>query len=119
MADDGFRPTSVAPYWFGGIFAGAGLMFMSVGVVLAVTQHYRLLTYQPVPARVLSSDVVTHSGSKSARPLRKRVLTDNIISIHCLVVKSMFVHKFSRLGFHAAGLLKSCRMPYVCHEILT
>jgi hypothetical protein len=57
------RPTTArVPIWFGAIFAIFGLGFMSIGWGLGITQQYRLATYEPVSARVLSSHVSSHTS---------------------------------------------------------
>jgi hypothetical protein len=55
-----------APLWFGFIFFLVGGGFMAVGWSLAIIQHYRLATYIAAPARVISSQVKIHHGSKGS-----------------------------------------------------
>jgi hypothetical protein len=49
------------PIWFGIIFASFASIFVSIGITTLVQQRYRLETYQPVPAQVLSAKVVIHT----------------------------------------------------------
>jgi hypothetical protein len=61
-----FNGFTGAPLWFGLIFFLMGCAFMSVGWSLAFIQHYRLATYLAAPARVISSQVKVHHGSKGS-----------------------------------------------------
>jgi hypothetical protein len=52
-----------APVGFGIAFAAFASIFVGIGIAAIVLQRYRLATYQPIPAQVLSSKVVSHTSS--------------------------------------------------------
>ena len=54
---------SVGPIWFGLIFACMGMIFVVLGITLVVQQRYRIATYQPVDATILSTSISTHTST--------------------------------------------------------
>jgi hypothetical protein len=52
--------------WLGLIFAGMGLIFVSIGIALIVQQRYRVATYQPVDAKVMSTSISRHAGGRQS-----------------------------------------------------
>lgn len=70
-----FQPMTVGrmPWWFATIFCVVGFVPVVVGGWLAVTQHYRLATYVPVPAHITQSQVTFQTDSKGRTSFKPNI----------------------------------------------